>query len=583
MKQKQRDQIILPESRGNASTTVLERAFARVKGGKVFAKPKRTGSTSVTAQTARRPGPRGHKGRGLGEARLLHPIREMRGTNYQVCGLFPFPMGGGSPLEGVPLGRNLLSGEPVCCDPISWFLKLRVISNPSAFVMANPGLGKSSLLRRMAIGLAAFGVWPLILGDIKGEHVAMIEALGGAVLPLGRGVGHINPLDDCGAMAAAKLLLPARAEELLDELHSRRRSLIASLIAILRKKPLDEREESILDRCLTVLEARHAESGTVPVMADLRQVLKDKPVEVREVALDRGNDARYEDITEGLESSLNSLCGSGAFGQMFAHPSTNKIDASRPMVFDLSRISQTESDLRSATLMACWSAGFGTVTTSNMLADDGVIERQRFLVILDELWNTLAAGPGIVDQVNALTRLNREWGVGQIMASHTPSDLMAVRGEEDRAKAKGIMDRCGIKILGGLAKSEMPLLTESVPLSMREQEQLANWQDPPAWNRRGDEALEYTNDDVYQPTDQAFTDDELTQWLADDENAAWYFDDRTTTPPPGQGKFFIKVGSRAGIPFSMEFTPTERRSQVHDTEKKWHEAKSRAAQERGDR
>lgn len=583
MKQKQRDQIVLPASRGTAATTVLDRAFARVKLGKVFAKPKRTGSTSVTAMALGRPGPRGHKGRGLGEAQLLHPIREMRGTNYQVCGLFPFPMGGGSPLEGVPLGRNLLSGEPVCCDPISWFLKLRVISNPSAFVMANPGLGKSSLLRRMAIGLAAFGVWPLILGDIKGEHVAMIEHLGGAVLPLGRGVGHINPLDDCGAVAAAKLLSPARAEELLDELHSRRRSLIASLIAILRKKPLDEREESILDRCLTVLETRHAQSGTVPVMADLRQVLKDKPVEVREVALDRGDDARYEDITEGLESSLNSLCGSGAFGQMFAHPSTNRIDASRPMVFDLSRISQTESDLRAATLMACWSAGFGTVTTSNMLADDGVIERQRFLVILDELWNTLAAGPGIVDQVNALTRLNREWGVGQIMASHTPSDLLAVRGEEDRAKAKGIMDRCGIKILGGLAKSEMPLLTESVPLSMREQEQLANWQDPPAWNRRGDEALEYTNDDVYAPTDQAFTDDELTQWLADDENAAWYFDDRTTTPPPGQGKFFIKVGARAGIPFSMEFTPTERRSQVHDTEKKWHEAKSRAAQERGER
>lgn len=54
-----------------------------------------------------------------------------------------------------------------------------------------------------------------------------------------------------------------------------------------------------------------------------------------------------------------------------------------PMAFDLSRISQAENDLRAATLMACWSAGFGTVTTSNMVADDGVIERQRFLVILD--------------------------------------------------------------------------------------------------------------------------------------------------------------------------------------------------------
>ncbi|HBD9578892.1 TPA: hypothetical protein KLE27_004621, partial [Shigella sonnei] len=62
MKQKQRDQIILPASRGNASTTVLDRAFARVKGGKVLAKPKRTGSTSVTAKALGRPGLRGHKG-----------------------------------------------------------------------------------------------------------------------------------------------------------------------------------------------------------------------------------------------------------------------------------------------------------------------------------------------------------------------------------------------------------------------------------------------------------------------------------------------------------------------------------------
>ena len=45
MSTKARKQIILPASRGNASTTVLDRAFARVKDGKVFAKPQRTGST----------------------------------------------------------------------------------------------------------------------------------------------------------------------------------------------------------------------------------------------------------------------------------------------------------------------------------------------------------------------------------------------------------------------------------------------------------------------------------------------------------------------------------------------------------
>lgn len=537
------------------------------------------GSAPVkAAHRTKRPGPRGWKGRGRGEAQVLDAPREFRGTSVQVCGLYPWATGGGAPMEGVPLGRNLLTGEPVCCDPISWFLNVRLISNPSAFVMANPGLGKSSLLRRMALGLAAFGVAPMILGDTKGEHVAMIERIGGAVLPLGRGVGHINPLDDCGATEAAKLLSPARREELLNETHTRRRTVITSLISILRKEPLSEREHSILDRCITVLEERHE---GIPVMADLLQVLVDKPAAVRAVALDRGDDARYNAITESLQSSLTNLCGAGIFGDMFAKPSTNRIEAGKPMVFDLSRISQVEGDLRAATLMACWSAGFGTVTTSNLLADDGLTERKRFLVILDELWNTLAAGPGIVDQVNALTRLNREWGVGQIMASHTPSDLEAVQNEADRAKARGILNRTGIKILGGLAKSEMPLLTPSVPLSRREQEQLANWQDPPAWNRRGDESLEYSNDDVFaRLEDQSeISDAQLQAWLEDPKNREWFYDDRTEEPPPGQGKFFIKVGSRAGIPFQMQFTPTERSSQVHDTEKKWHQAKARAARE----
>ena len=532
---------------------------------------RRGGRATAVGTSGRAPGPRGYKGRGLGEASLLHPVREMRGTTFQVCGLYPFPMGGGAPLEGVPLGTNILSGEPVCCDPISWFLNARLISNPSAFVMANPGLGKSSLLRRMAIGLCAFGVAPMILGDIKGEHVAMIEHLGGSAPSLGRGVGYINVLDDNGAVAAAaRLRSPARRSELLAELHARRRGITASLVAVLRKEPLNEREMAILDRCLHVLEERHTETGTVPVMEDLRRVLKDRPYTVREVALDRGDDARYDAITEGLESSLNGLCGAGAFGDLFARPSTHTIVPGIPLVFDLSRISQTETDLRAAALLACWSAGFGAVTTSNMLADDGIIPRQRFLMILDELWNTLAAGPGIVDQVNALTRLNREWGVGQVMASHTPSDLKAVRDEADRHKAQGIMNRCGIKILGGLAQAEMPLLTESVPLSLREQEQLANWQDPPAWNRPGAEALEYSNSGVYRRTGELFSDAELDAWLKDGTNAAWFNDDRTSDPPPGQGKFFIKVGSRAGIPFAMNFTPTERRSRVHDTEKKWH-------------
>lgn len=523
-------------------------------------------------------GPRGHKGRGRGEATYLHQIKEMRATNFQMAGLYPFPMGGASPMEGVPLGRNLLTGEPVCCDPYSWFRYARLIANPSAFVMANPGLGKSSLLRRMAIGLDSFGVKALNLGDLKGEHVPMTRMLGGAVNSLGSGAGHINPLDDCGAIAAAETVSDPRIrDEILTSVHERRVSALASLLAVVRKRPLDNVEEAVLERCVRLVGQRHDDGTSVPVVHEVLDMLRARPDEVREVALDRGEVKRYQDQTEGVESGLMTLAGAGSFGSMFAEQSSDPIAIDRPMCFDLSRISQVESDLRAATLLTCWSNGFGVVKTSNLLADAGVIERIHYLVTLDELWNTLGAGPGVVEHVNGLTRLNRMWGVGQVYASHTPSDLLAVRDEEDRHKAKGIMDRCGIKILGGLARSEMPMLTESVELSEREQQQLSAWQDPASWGKGTEGDVRYSNDDVFRATDVAITDAEIHEWMQDDENAAWMAgqdvmqdDDRTKNPPPGQGKFFIKVGSRAGIPFSMDFTPTERSSRVHDTDEKWH-------------
>ena len=69
----------------------------------------------------RRPGPRGWLGRGRGEASVIQPADEWRGTTVQVCGLHPFSVGTGTPMVGVPLGLQLFTGATVCADPISWF------------------------------------------------------------------------------------------------------------------------------------------------------------------------------------------------------------------------------------------------------------------------------------------------------------------------------------------------------------------------------------------------------------------------------------------------------------------------------
>ncbi|MHA4915639.1 hypothetical protein, partial [Enterococcus faecium] len=81
---------------------------------------------------------------------------------------------------------------------------------------------------------------------------------------------------------------------------------------------------------------------------------------------------------------------------------------------------------------------------------------------------------GMVDRVDALTRLNRQRGVGLAMISHTMSDLLALPSDEDRMKARGFVERAGMVVCGGLPGAEMHMLTSAVPLSRAEQELLTS-------------------------------------------------------------------------------------------------------------
>ena len=119
---------------------------------------------------------------------------------------------------------------------------------------------------------------------------------------------------------------------------------------------------------------------------------------------------------------------------------------------------------------------------ANAPADAGLEPRRHYIVILDELWRALRAGRGMVDRVDALTRLGRQRGVGLAMISHTMSDLHALPTEEERMKARGFVERAGMIVARGLPSAEMSMLTAAIPLSKAEQDLLISWQDPPAWD-----------------------------------------------------------------------------------------------------
>ena len=492
----------------------------------------RRGRATSSGDTTRpsRPPMRGWLGRGRGESVYVQQADEWRGTTVQVCGLWPFAIGSGTPMVGVPLGRHIGSSATLCCDPISWFQRAKLISNPSAFVLGKPGLGKSTLVRRMATGLAGYGVMPLVLGDLKPDYVDLIVAMGGQIIPLGRGRGYLNVLDPGEAVEAAARLreagFGAQAAVVEADSRGRRHTMVSALLTILRKEPPSDREETIIDRALKWLDSHH---DGVPVLGDLLAVVQQGPPEVRAVALDRGSDERYKQLTEHLEASLMGLTGGGRLGENFAQATTNPMRRDAPVVYDVSAIDDSDTDLQAAALLACWSNGFGTVNVANALADAGLEPRRHYFVILDELWRALRAGRGMVDRVDALTRLNRQRGVGMAMISHTMSDLEALPAAEDRMKARGFVERSGMVICAGLPGAEMPRLTSAVPFSYAEQEMLIGWQDPPAWDPSTGREVE----------------------------------------PPGRGKFLVKVGGRPGIPIDVQLTAAE--LGINDTNKLWRE------------
>ena len=204
-------------------------------------------------------------------------------------------------------------------------------------------------------------------------------------------------------------------------------------------------------------------------------------------------------------------------GEIFAARQTTPMMMDRSVVFDVSSLQSDANELQAAVLLACWGYGFATVEIAQTLADVGVMPRQFYSLIMDEIWRTLQVSPGMVDRIQALTRLNRTVGIGQLMVSHSMADFNTLPTEEDRIKATGLVERSKLLFLGGLPRKEMPLLEGVMPFSQEEKDMMISW------GAQG-------------------TYDQFSQ---------------TVTPPAGMGKFLLKFSDSPGYAFSLQLSPEE--------------------------
>lgn len=451
--------------------------------------------------------------------------------------MWPFAMGVGAPLIGVPLGRHLRTGASVCCDPINWFTRAGIIANPSAFVLARPAVGKSTMVATWALGLAAGGTVPFFLGDLKPDYADLTRALGGQVVEASHGGATRINLLDTGAMHAAALTLEAAgyrsaAEQLRADSRGRRLQLVSGMAAIVRNGiPLPGHLETALDAALELLDRRDPQR--VPVIGDVIRLIGEGPAEIRSCLL-VDDDEEYRDEVRDLHRALLSLSG-GIFGETFAHPTSHPIDVNTPaLCVDISRLAKQSPAFLAAVLLATWAEGFAAIEAAQTLADHGLRPRRSYFVVLDEMWKVLRASKGMVDRVDALTRLNRTDGVGVAYVTHTFKDLDALADAEDRAKAQGIAERCGLIAVGGVASNDIQRVHDVFALSSSEMSSI-----------------------------RQFSAGAHEQWDAESGRATF---------AAGRGKMLLKPGAYPGIPVQVRKPSVL--DQLHRTDARWDIARS---------
>lgn len=465
------------------------------------------------------------------------------GTSNQVCGFYPFGVGTGRPTNGAPLGRDINTGSAVCTDHDALF-RSGVISSPSAFLFGLNGFGKSTTAQTLLGGQVGRGLTPGVFDPIKGEHIEWVTGLGGTVFSIGpRALHRLNLLSPGPLGYAARRIGGKVGQELLGLARAKSIDLVKLVVKISRgiSEPVKDYEETAIEAIVdTILE--HTGPNDVAVTADLVRAFEHPSARMLQ---DTGTETVEEFHTEykRLGQTLRSLM-TGDMGQMLSGTNTVEIEPGNPggFCFDTSSIGRNNTKLLSAAMLSTWSLGMDSIDAHWELAQhelrlqaeaaregqvyEPAIRWGGYTTLMDEFWYPIRACEGMVDLVDGLSRTNRSVGTAELKVSHSPKDLLSLKNEEDRQKAKGFIERSGLLMLMGLSEDDLHELAKVRSMTQSEINQVVGFSTARNWtgNRR--------------------------------KNGP-------PPPPPGAGKVLLKVNERVGIPVKMLRTKTQ--MSVHNT------------------
>ena len=170
---------------------------------------------------------------------------------------------------GIYFGENAISHNLIMCNKEN-------LLNQSAFVLGVPGSGKSFSVKELISFLILNTEDDILICDPEGEYAPLIEAMGdiGSVIRVSAG-GR----DRLNAM----YMVDGYGENNPIVVKS---EFVMSLIEQIDKKGVGPQHKSIIDRCIANVYRNAAETGTVPTLCTLREMLLEQPEpEAKQIAL----------------------------------------------------------------------------------------------------------------------------------------------------------------------------------------------------------------------------------------------------------------------------------------------------------
>ncbi len=236
-------------------------------------------------------------------------------TTENQAALIPFNFVAIHHPTGIPYGVHSDSRQEILIDR-------RLLVNGNEWILGVPGSGKSFLVKLISFMEALLTDGDIIFIDPHGEYTHITEALGGQVVSLGGGSGHIiNAMDMCLGYGDG------------DDIKKKMELLVAVFHAALGYE-FTKSMEAILMRCCQRIYLKYVNGGYqyIPTIQDLHQEILNQPEEVaKQLAL------LMEPMLIGAMSCFNGY--------------TNVDIYNRFVCFDISRMEKTMHDAGMTVIM----------------------------------------------------------------------------------------------------------------------------------------------------------------------------------------------------------------------------------------